>query len=128
VTERNKAASRVAFEVWNTGQLDRLDRLVARDVVHHDPYDPHGRQGLDGMKKTIMKNREVHPDLHVVIDDQLAEGHKVATRWRATMTRGGKRVSLTGITIDRFEDGKIVEAWRSMDMLGLLRQTGAIPK
>jgi predicted ester cyclase len=128
MVERNKAASRVAFEVWNTGQLDRLDGFIAPDVVHHDPYDPNGAQGLAGMKRTIKKNREMNPDLTIVVEDQIAEGDKVATRWTATMTQNGKKVSLRGITIDRFENGRIVEAWRNMDMLGLLQQTGAVPE
>jgi predicted ester cyclase len=38
----------------------------------------------------------------------------------------GKRLTISGITVERFEDGKVVEAWRSMDTLGLLRQIGAV--
>ena len=123
------------FAVWNGDDLRRLDELVASDVVHHDPYDPHGDQGLAGMKKTIEGNRRTFPDMHITVDDQLAEGDRVATRWHATMTHDGEvmgrpatgqRVTITGITIDRFEDGKIVEAWRNMDRLALLQQIGAI--
>jgi hypothetical protein len=99
VSEHNKAAARAAFEVWSRGTLEDLDRFVSPTVVHHDPYDPHGAEGLAGMKKTI-----------------------VATRWTSTMTHDGKRVTLKGITIDRFERGMIVEAWRNMDMLAFLRQ------
>jgi predicted ester cyclase len=123
MSDRHKASSRVAFEVWNTGDVARLDDFVAQNVVHHDPYDPNGRDGLEGMKKTIKKNREISPDLTIVVEDQIAEGNKVATRWTATMTQNGKRVNLEGITIDRFENGKVVEAWRNIDMLGMLRQT-----
>jgi predicted ester cyclase len=126
MSERNKAASRVAFEVWSSGDLDRLDTFIAPDVVHHDLYDPYGADGLTGMKKLIKKNRNIHPDLQITIEDQIAEGDKVATRWIATMTHSGKVVTLKGITIDRFENDKIVEAWRSMDMLGLLEQTGSV--
>jgi predicted ester cyclase len=126
MSEQNKAASRVAFEVWNSGDLDKLDTFIAPDVVHHDPYDPYGADGLIGMKKLIEKNRNIHPDLQITIEDQIAEGDKVATRWIATMTHVGQVVTLRGITIDRFENDKIVEAWRSMDMLGLLQQTGAV--
>jgi predicted ester cyclase len=122
MSEQNKAAARVAFEVWNTGAVDRLDQYIATDVVHHDPYDPNGANGLAGMKKTIRRNREITPDLRITIEDQVAEGHKVATRWTATMTRQGKKVSLKGITMDRFENGKVVEAWRIIDMLGLQQQ------
>lgn len=128
MSEQNKAAARVAFEVWNSGDVDRLDPYLAPNVIHHDPYDPNGALGLAGMKKTIKRNRDLTPDLNITIDDQIAEGNKVATRWTATVTQSGKKVSLKGITIDRFENGKIVEAWRNIDMLSMLQQTGSIPK
>ena len=129
MSEDGKAAARAVFEVWSTGELDRLDHLVAPDVVHHDPYDPHAADGLEGMKRTIELNRAAFPDMRLVVEDQVAEGDKVVTRWRGEMTHlgelggappSGKQVTISGITIDRFEEGKIVEAWRSMDMLGLL--------
>jgi ketosteroid isomerase-like protein len=122
MSERNKAAARAVFDVWSEGLLDRLDALVAPTVVHHDPYDPNGANGLAGMKRSIAKNREIHPDLRMTVHDQIAEGDRVATRWTAHMTHDGKPVTLDGITIDRFDGGRIVEAWRSMDMLGFLRQ------
>src|SRR5215208_841424 len=119
-----KAAAREVFDVWSTGELDRLDDLVAPDVVHHDPYDPNSSNGLEGMKRTIEANREAFPDMRLIVEDQVAEGNKVVTRWRGEMTHlgelagappTGNRITIGGITIDRFENGKIVEAWRSMD-------------
>jgi predicted ester cyclase len=73
--------------------------------------------------------------MRLSVEDQVAEGDRVVTRWRAEMTHTGnvgdlaatgRRVTITGITIDRFEQGRIVEAWRSMDTLALLgaRQAG----
>jgi predicted ester cyclase len=135
VSADTKAAARAVFEVWSTGELDRLDELVAPNVVHHDPYDPNADQGRDGMKRTIELNREAFPDMRLEVEDQIAEGDKVVTRWRGEMTNlgelggakpSGNRVTISGITIDRFENGKIVEAWRSMDTLGLLRAIGAL--
>jgi ketosteroid isomerase-like protein len=124
VSDRNKAIARAVFDVWGSGDLDRLDDLVAADVVHHDPYDPHGDQGRDGMKATIAANRERFAELRLEVLDQIAEGDRVATRWACTMVQAdsGKQATIAGITIDRFEDGKIVEAWRSMDALGLVSQ------
>jgi predicted ester cyclase len=124
VSESNKATARAVFEIWGTGELDRLDDLVAADVVHHDPYDPNGDQGLEGMKATIAANRERFSELRLDVQDQIAEGDRVATRWTCTMVqaRTGKRATIAGITIDRFDEGKIVEAWRSMDALGLARE------
>lgn len=126
MSDQHKMASRTAFEVWSTGDLGKLDAFVSPNVLHHDPYDPYGAEGLAGMKRTIEASRSRYPDLRIAVDDQLAEGDRVATRWSATMTHDGKRITTTGITIDRFEHGKIVEAWRSRDMLGLMRQTSAI--
>jgi len=133
--QHNKAVARAVFDAWSTGELERLDELVAADVVHHDPYDPNGADGLAGMKRTIELNRGAFADMRLTVEDQVAEGDRVVTRWRGEMTHTGdiggvaatgRRVTITGITIDRFEDGKIVEAWRSMDTLGLLRGIGAL--
>ncbi len=135
--EHNKAGARAVFDAWSTGALERLDELVAADVVHHDPYDPYGAEGLAGMKRTIELNRGALADMRLTVEDQVAEGDRVVTRWRGEMTHTGdlggvaatgRRVTITGITIDRFEDGKIVEAWRSMDTLGLLRAIGALER
>lgn len=135
MSEQNKAAARVVFEVWSSGDLERLDELVASQVVHHDPYDPHAAEGLAGMKRTIELNRAAFPDMQLVVDDQIAEGDKVVTRWRGEMTHlgtlgsvpaTGRRVTITGITIDRFEGGKIFEAWRSVDVLGLWLAIGLL--
>jgi steroid delta-isomerase-like uncharacterized protein len=137
VSEQNKASARAEFEAWSNGDLEKLDDLVAPDVVHHDPYDPHAAEGLEGLKKSVALNRNAFPDLRITVEDQVAEGDKVVTRWTATMTHegelggvppSGKRVTLAGVTVERFEDGKVVESWRSMDMLGLLRDIGAIPE
>jgi predicted ester cyclase len=104
-------------------------------VVHHDPYDPHAAEGLDGLKRSIELNRAAFPDMRITVEDQVADGDRVATRWTATMTHSGKlgsaeptgkKIEMRGITIERFEDGRVVESWRSMDTLGLLRQIGAI--
>ena len=127
-TEQNRTAARAVFEVWSTGELDRLDGIVAPRVIHHDPYDPNAAAGLAGMKRTIEEARSRSPGLKLEVLDQITEGEKVATRWIASMTHEGKRVTLAGITIDRFEGGKIVEAWRCMDRLGFLRQTGSIDR
>lgn len=135
MSEHNKAAARAVFDIWSTGEIERLDELVARDVVHHDPYDPNAAHGLGGMKRTIELNRRAFPDMRLSVEDQVAEGDKVVTRWSGQMTHlgelggaapTGNRVTISGITIDRFENRRIVEAWRSMDMLGVLRGIGAL--
>jgi predicted ester cyclase len=89
------------------------------------------------LKRTIELNRRAFPDMRLTVEDQVAEGDKVVTRWSGEMTHlgelagaapTGNRVTISGITIERFEDGKIVEAWRSMDMLNVLRGIGALDR
>lgn len=110
-SERHKAIARAVFDVWNTGALDLLDELVSVDVVHHDPLDPNAADGLGGMKRTIAAVRRRFPAVHLTVEDQLADGDRVATRWIGQLA-DGHRVS--GITIDRYENHKIVEAWRAI--------------
>ena len=69
-------------------------------------------------------------------NDQIADGDKVVTRWTATGTHKGqlmgiaptnKHATITGVDIARYHDGKVVEAWASYDMYGLLQQLGVAP-
>jgi ketosteroid isomerase-like protein len=71
MSENTKAATRAVFEVWSTGAIERFDDLVARDVVHHDAYDPNAAEGLDGMTRTIELNRRAFPDMRLVVEDQV---------------------------------------------------------
>jgi len=80
--------------------------------------------------------RSALPDLRITLEDDVAEGDKVVSRWRAQGTHQGglmdiaptgNEVAFTGITIHRIEDGKIVEEWENWDALGLMQQIGAVP-
>jgi steroid delta-isomerase-like uncharacterized protein len=134
VSEEHKAADRAVFEVWSTGEVDRLDALVAVDVVHHDPYDRHAAGGLAGMKQAVAAYRRAFPDARFTVEDQVAEGDRVVTRWRSRGTHlgslmgetpTGRLVACSGMVIERFEDGKVVEAWRNWDALALMVGIGA---
>jgi predicted ester cyclase len=76
------------------------------------------------------------PDIHVTIEDMIAEGDRLACRWECSGTHQvdffgipatGKKATWTGVTIYRFDSGKIVEAWWAEDALGMLQQLGIIP-
>ncbi len=73
---------------------------------------------------------------HYTIEDQIAEGDRVATRvtWRATHSGDfqghpptGKQIEVSGIAIERRKDGKIVERWLNYDQLGVMQQLGLVP-
>ena len=134
--EENKAVTRRAVkELWNQGNMALLDELWAPNYVNHDPTNSEVRD-LEGFKQWVITARSAFPDLNVTIDDLIAEGDKVATRWTVRGTQKGefgkipatgKQVTFTGITISRIVDGKTVETWWSSDDLGMLQQLGVIP-
>ncbi|HEY3227884.1 MAG TPA: ester cyclase [Roseiflexaceae bacterium] len=135
MSEQNKALMRRAVEeVWNRGNVDVLEELVASDFVIHAPQaEIHGRAGA---KQYLAMLREAFPDIHFTIEDQFADGDRVMTRWTARATHRGafqgipptnKQVSLMGTDIDRIVNGKVVECWTSTDDLGLLQQLGVVP-
>ena len=67
---------------------------------------------------------ELFPDLRFVVDEQVSEGDRVASRWTLHGTHRGRRVTLRGIVISRFEDGRIIEDWAASDTIEIVRQLG----
>src|SRR5688572_17801988 len=137
MSARNKLVARRAVdEVWNRGNLAAADELVAGDYVGHSSPSTDETHGPAGYKQFYAALRAAFPDIRFTVEDQVAEGDRVVTRWTAHAThtgefRGipptGKRGSVTGITIDRVAGGKLVECWTNADDLGLLQQLGVVP-
>ena len=135
-TEKNKAIALRGFEeVWNQGNLDVVDEIYAIDYVGYMPGSLE-IQGTEGFKQFVNMYRTAFPDIKFTIEDQIAEGDKVVTRWTGTGTLKGElmgipptgvQVTSTGIDILRFAGGKIVEVWVNMDDLGMLQQLGVVP-
>jgi steroid delta-isomerase-like uncharacterized protein len=135
-TEENKAlARRVIEQMFNEGNLDVADELLALDYVDHDPSLPEDVHGPEGFKQYVGMYRAAFPDLHVQIEDQLAEGDRVATRWTGTGTHDGelagivptgKRVTVPGMEIVRIANGRLVEGWEGYDSGTLMRQLGVM--
>lgn len=132
----NKAViSMFVEEVINQGRLERADDLVAADFVELDPL-PGQQQGRDGLKEVIGGIRAAFPDIHWVLDEMVAEGDKVVSRftWSGThrgvffgIPATGKTISVKGVVIDHVVAGKMVDSRMLMDSLSMLQQLGAIP-
>ena len=137
--EQNKATARRWFlDIITQGQLAVADEIFAANHIIHDPHAPPGGwpDGPEGPKMVASVFGEGFSDWNIAIEDQIAEGDKVATRWAASATNTGpvmgipptgKPVRVTGVNVARFADGKIAESWFNFDMLTLLQQLGAIP-
>jgi steroid delta-isomerase-like uncharacterized protein len=134
----NKAISKRLFtEGMNEGKLEVIDELVAPNWVDHDPSNPPDLPpGAQGLKQLMSMYRAAFPDMVMTIEEQIAEGDKVVSRWVAKGTHNGdlagipptgKQVTVTGIFIDRISGGQIQESWANWDALGMLQQVGAVP-
>jgi steroid delta-isomerase-like uncharacterized protein len=137
-TEANKAiVIQLYEEIWNQGDLDLVDKLIAPNAINHDPQHPPGvPSGPQGLKAAVTMLRSAFPDDHHTIEDLVAEGDKVVVRTTLTGTHQGsflglaptgKHIANTSIHIFRIASGQIVEVWANRDDLGVLQQLGAIP-
>jgi predicted ester cyclase len=139
-TEDNKAATRRLFDGFNQKDVAIVDELCTPDFVLHDPAGPGGWHG-DGIHsreeyKEYLSSFFASLPGQFTIDDIIAEGDKVVTRWTYRSThqgqwRGasptGKEVTFTATSTSRFVDGKVAETWQNVDNLGVMRQLGLIP-
>jgi len=135
----SEASRRLLEEAFNEGNFELIDQLVAPNAVDHDPSTPAQMRALRGpelLKRTVSMYRAAFPDVRISVDDVIAGDDKVVLRWHSEGTHRGElaglaptgaRASVTGISIDRWKDGKVVESWSEWDNLGLARQLGAAP-
>jgi steroid delta-isomerase-like uncharacterized protein len=135
-TEDNKALMRQYLEeVFNQKNLAALDAFISSNHVDHT-LPPSLPPTPEGSKRAIAMYLTAFPDLHLSVEDMIAQGDKVVIRFtsRGTQTRAfagipptGKHVTVSSILIARIADGKIVEQWGLDDQIGMLQQLGVIP-
>jgi predicted ester cyclase len=136
---RKGAARRLYVEVFGAGNVDAADEILAEHCVSHGPGGP-PEVGTIGIKRQAAVLRGAIPDLRVELEEQLAEGDLVASRWTGSGTNTGpllrpgaeiaptgKAIVFTEIRIDRFDGDRIVESWFIPDRLTLWQQLGLIP-
>ena len=135
--EQNKALVRRGWEeVINQRNLAFLAEAHPVDALWHEPDQD--IQGIEEMKHYLALYFEAFPDFHVTVEDVIAEGEKVVSRYTFRGTHQGeteefgpptgRQFELEGISMHRFEDGKIVEDWEQYDNLGFLQQLGLAPE
>jgi steroid delta-isomerase-like uncharacterized protein len=135
-TEDNKALMRRFLEeVFNKQNLAAVDEFITPNHVDHTlppflPTTPEGTKRAIGMFLTAF------PDVHLTVEDMIAEGDKVVTRYTSRGTQKGafvgipptgKQMTVSSIVVARIADGKIVEEWGLDDQMGMLQQLGVIP-
>ena len=135
-TEENKVRVRRFYEkVFNQKNLAAIDDFVAPNVIDHS-LPPGAPGGIEGVRLTIGMFVTAFPDLHLTVEDLIAEGDRVVARWplRGThqgaslgMPPTGKQFTMPGVSLLRLESGTAVEAWIVQDQLSMLQQLGLVP-
>ena len=136
------AVERAAFlttwfdEIWNKGRLNAIEELFAGDGVMHGLGEAGGDvAGPAEFRRFVERLRGAFPDIEVKVEQVIDDGELIASRWVATMTHqgdhlgvpaSGKRVSVTGMSMARLRDGKMVEGWNNWDTMALMEQIGAL--
>jgi steroid delta-isomerase-like uncharacterized protein len=136
-TEENKALLRRAWdEFYNQRNLDFIDEVFVDDVIVHEP--DRDLRGTEEVKQYLATYLDAFPDQSATVEDVIAEGDKVVSRYTVRGTHQGeteelgpptgRQIEFEGITLYRFEGDKLVEVWDRYDNLSLLQQLGLAPE
>jgi len=135
--EHVRLARRAFEEGWSKGNLSVIDELVGANYIGYDPAQPEPTRGPAEFKQAILGYRAAFPDLTFTIEEAYAIGpDRTLVRWTGRGTHQGdlmgipptgKQGTVGGLTLSRFDNGKVVEEHTNWDTLGLLRQLGVVP-
>lgn len=135
--DENKALVCEWFTDIDKGAQADFDRFLAADYVDHTPPPvPVTTTARGAVKEYSATFRSALSDFHHVVEDQIAEGDKVVSRITAYGTHvgellgvapTGRRLTMTGIAIHRVAEGRLVEHWSQIDLIGLLGRLGVVP-
>ena len=128
-TEERSLGERFFEEVWNKGRREMIAELIAPNAVVHDSGTD--SVGPEGFYPFYDRLRSAFSEMRVTVEDIIAEGDKVVVRWSCSCKHTGeglgfpptgRTASVTGISILRVSDGKLLEGWQNWDMLGMMEQ------
>jgi steroid delta-isomerase-like uncharacterized protein len=121
--------SRWFEEVWNKGNRAAIAEMLAPGAVLHEGDTD--SVGPEGFYRFYDRLNAAFSDIHVVVHDTIAEGDRVCVRWTCSCKHTGdgldmpptqRTVHVTGISIFRIANGRLLEGWQNWDMLGMLEQ------
>jgi len=133
VKAKNKETMQAILGAFGNHTPDALDALIVADYIEHTPDPWVKSKGLAGLKESLQASIAMMPDFKVKINYMIAEGDIVMAHytWSGTNTGSvegmpatGKAVSVDGVDVARFKDGKGVEHWGYFDMGKMMDQLG----
>lgn len=135
-TDNIALVSRIWNEVWNRGELDACDEILAGDYTGVIPGQPEPIRGPEAFKQMVAAYRAGFPDVHLTVDDVFADGDRVAVRWVSRGTHlgslmgippTGRHIEVMGISLFQVVDGKVASEWEGFDTMGMMRQLDLLP-
>jgi steroid delta-isomerase-like uncharacterized protein len=135
VMDNKEIARRVIEDPWR-GKLEEVLEFIGEDAVAHVAGSPAPLTGRDGFRNFVTTYLTAFPDGTITVDDQIAEGDTVATRWTGRGTNTGelmglpptgRQVTIEGISYARITDDNVRETWITWDTFALMQQLGAVP-
>jgi len=136
MTDNVALVSRIWNEVWNRGELDACDEILAVDYIGYIPGQPEPIRGREAFKQMVAAYRAGFPDVHLTVDDVFAEGDRVAVRWMSRGTHTGSLMGIPptghamevmGISLFQVVDGMVAKEWEGFDTMGMMRQLDMVP-
>jgi Predicted ester cyclase len=133
-TQDNKAlVRRFITEIFEQGRVESVDELCAEDFIGHT----WGEIDRDGLKQTMGRIAKSLADVHFTVEDEIAEGDRVAVRVTASARQVGEiagqpatdnSYTIGEIHIFHFRDGKVAEHWHQYDQLSRMKQLNPEPE
>jgi steroid delta-isomerase-like uncharacterized protein len=123
------------YEVWNKGNLNKLEEVIDSSYINHNPSSPDPLPGPEGLKPIILAMRQGVPDLTYVIEETIITPERIVARVLVRGTHSGtlfgipasgKNFEIRQINVEYIKNGKIVEHWRVTEELQWMRQLGVI--
>lgn len=121
-SDQNDMARRALEDVCSGKNLGGIPDVYHPDFVDH--VNALEYRGHEGARRSVALYLELFPDLRFVVNEQVSEDDRVASRWTLHGTHRGRPVTLRGIVISRFQDGRIIEDWAASDTIEIVRQLG----
>ena len=134
MSEDNKALARRSWEIVNQRSPDLIEEVYPPDFVWHEPDQD--IRGYEQAKQFVSTFLQAFPDINIGVEDVIAEGDKVVSRYTIRGTHQGelmsiaptgKEVTITGIDVLRIAEGKVVERWAEGNDLEMMQQLGVVP-
>jgi steroid delta-isomerase-like uncharacterized protein len=137
MSAENKAIVRRLYEeLWNKRKLEVVNEIISPSHALQAPNVVGSAVGPEAYKRQVLIMLAGYPDLHFSVEDLIAEKDKVVACWTLSGTHKGdymgipatnKKVSVEGMTMHNFANGKIMDSCSNWDALGMMQQLGVVP-